>query len=76
MNVSPGFFNIWRFIRVFIDERTLAKIEIDKAPCVNEMWDLMDKNQVEKIFGGNCEIKKDNFWPPFIPNNNFGHEPT
>jgi hypothetical protein len=74
MNVSSGFFRAWTIIKNFVEERTLAKVTIDKQPSVPEMWDIMHPSQVEKVFGGEAETTTENFWPPMMPSDNYGHD--
>ena len=72
LNASKGFYNAWRIIRKFIEERTLTKLQIHMEINCKELFEQVHPDQLEKRFGGNAPDAEGIFWPPFIPSQNFG----
>jgi len=62
---------IWSMVKTFMEETTVNKIHFHKTNTCEEMWTHINKDQVEKRFGGNAPDTKDKFWPPMFPSENY-----
>lgn len=60
---SPSSITIpWRMVKTFLDEVTINKIKIVKGSSSPEMFTHINKSQLEKRFGGNCENLTTSSW--------------
>lgn len=69
---TPNSFKlIYKVVKYFLDKRTQDGINILKSGHYDQIWTHINKDQVEKKFGGNVETLVKDFWPPKSPNDNF-----
>lgn len=54
INTSTMFSFIWSIVKGFIDQKTRNKITVLKDNYLNELLEFVDKDNLPKIFGGNC----------------------
>ena len=71
-----GFSGFWTFlwiiVKSFLDESTNAKITIMDSSNKNLLFDLINKEQLEKKYGGDIEnIEEGHFFPPNNNNQNY-----
>ena len=55
---------LWKIAKKSIDPLTLQKFVVAEKDSVIELSQLIDPDNLEKRFGGNCENKVDNYFPP------------
>ena len=53
---------LWSAIKVFLEDTTAQKIQFHKSNTCDEMFTHINKDQIEKKFGGNANDMKDNYW--------------
>ncbi|EGR31019.1 cral trio domain protein [Ichthyophthirius multifiliis] len=51
----------WAMIKPLLDENTIEKVSIEKTNELKNLWNHVNKNQIEKRFSGNLE-NITNFW--------------
>jgi len=63
---------LWSFVGMMVDESTKKKIALMDDSMKDLIFEQLNKDQVEKIYGGNAEdIKEGEFFPPKYNNENF-----
>jgi len=63
MNIPYAFNMIFKIVSVFLDKRTLMKIQITSSSKNDGMLTHIHKDQLEKRFGGNRDQPEDNhYW--------------
>ena len=53
---------LWSGVKSFLEETTVQKIQFHKSNTCEEMFTHINKDQIEKRFGGNANNLKDKFW--------------
>lgn len=71
VNVSGWVKLLWRVIKGLIDNCTERKIKFLKNENLSEIFDLVDRSQVEKRYGGESETITEHFFPPKFPNKEY-----
>jgi hypothetical protein len=65
MNAPYLFSGVFKVVKLVIDKRTQAKINICSKATNPLMFEHISRHQLEKRFGGELEIPKEGeFWPP------------
>ena len=73
VNAPATFALVWRTIRFFIDENTRQKINISSEPVNPLIHQLAAPNQFEEKFGGTQKNREEGeYWPPYLPDMDFG----
>ena len=73
LNSPRAFSLIWNSIKYFFDENSVRKISIVSYNTCPVLLDLVSANQIEEKYGGSATDREcGNFWPPCLPDNNFG----
>eukprot|EP00831_Metopus_contortus_P023927 TRINITY_DN20992_c0_g2_i1.p2 TRINITY_DN20992_c0_g2~~TRINITY_DN20992_c0_g2_i1.p2 ORF type:complete len:144 (+),score=25.40 TRINITY_DN20992_c0_g2_i1:7-438(+) len=57
---------IWTVVKGFLEDFTVAKVNV-LGGDFSEMYTLIDKSQLEKKHGGDCEDITEDYFPPQIP---------
>lgn len=57
INAPMMFSVIWRIVKVFLHERTRAKISIIRGPGIAEMLEVIDAESLPEFLGGKCECE-------------------
>jgi len=55
VNTNFFFSAIWAIVKVFIDEKTRTKIIVEKSSYLKKLLEFVDKENLPKFFGGECE---------------------
>lgn len=66
---------IWAFVKSFLDETTVKKIRFLNDDTMSEIFEFINRDQVEERFGGtakNIVAGGNRCFPPIMPNNNCG----
>jgi len=58
INTNFMFRALWAIVKIFIAERTKKKITTLGSSYLNELLEVVDKNNLPKFLGGNCECKE------------------
>lgn len=61
---------MWKVVKGMIDKSTEKKIKILSGSSRKEMFEIMNKEQLEQKFGGSAR-NADIFFPPHFPSNNY-----
>jgi hypothetical protein len=69
LNMSTVLNFLWNIVKNWINPTTFNKIRFVKH--YNEIKETINPEQIEKKYGGLAEDKKDNYFPPTIPSDNF-----
>ena len=73
LNAPYTFAYAWKTISYFMDENTARKVQITSGKTLPELLELVAPNQLEEQLGGTAKNKEDGeFWPPILPDNDFG----
>ena len=73
LNAPITFAYAWKTISYFMDENTARKVQITSSPTLPELLELVAPNQLEEQLGGTAPNKEDgSYWPPSLPDTNFG----
>ena len=54
INTSTMFKFMWSIVKGFIDQKTRNKITVLKSEYTNELLEVIDKENLPTILGGNC----------------------
>jgi len=71
VNTPTSISIVWAMAKNLLEETTTNKIQFIKSNSCEEMWTHVNKQQVEKKFGGEAADLKDKFWPPVFPSKNY-----
>jgi hypothetical protein len=63
VNAPWTFSMVWKACKAFVEETTALKINISTKAGDANMWNHIDKSQIEKRYGGEAEDLTE-FWPP------------
>lgn len=65
-NPSTTFYMIWKIVSVVYNKKYLERVRIIKKTQNDKLWEILDPDNWEKKFGGNCEDLKPEigYWPP------------
>jgi len=55
INTTFFFKAIWTIVKVFIDEKTRAKIIVEKSSYQKKLLEFVDKENLPEMFGGECK---------------------
>jgi len=55
---------VWKIVKKVVDPLTVLKFVVCGDDFPQDLYKLIDPNNLEKRFGGNLEDKVDNFFPP------------
>ena len=73
VNASYTFAYAWKTLSYFLDESTSRKVQITSGKTVPELLELVAPNQLEEQYGGTAKDKEEGqYWPPSLPDNQFG----
>ena len=72
MNAPKTFTAVWTILQAIVDDNTKAKIFINSGANDPNMLKLIAPEQLEERYGGLNPTKTEDFWPPSVPNTNFG----
>ena len=56
VNAPYLFTGVWKFISIFMDKRTVKKASISSGPNTKELLEYIDKSNLPKCLGGDCEL--------------------
>jgi hypothetical protein len=62
---------IWNIIKNMLQPSTHKKIKFLKQDNVKEMFQSINPDQIENRYGGNAPNLEANFFPPYMPNENY-----
>jgi hypothetical protein len=72
INVSFFIWTIWNALKILLDPITLSKIKLYSPKEVSlELFNNINRKQVEKKFGGLAEDVSSNYFPPIFPNDEY-----
>ncbi|KAK0587189.1 hypothetical protein LWI29_018797 [Acer saccharum] len=54
INAGSGFRMLWKVIKAFLDERTLAKIQVLGYNYLSNLTEVIDPSNLPSFLGGNC----------------------
>jgi hypothetical protein len=74
LNVTFAIRLIWNIISPFADSMIRKKVRLTKESFHPDFVDMVHPSQVEKKYGGEAE-NVTQFWPPYCPSFEFGHDP-
>jgi hypothetical protein len=73
LNAPYTFAYTWRTISYMMDENTARKVQITSSKTLPELLELVAPNQLEESVGGTAKNREEGeFWPPSLPDNDFG----
>ena len=73
LSAPTTFAYAWKTISYFMDENTARKVQITSSKTLPELLELVAPNQLEEQMGGTAKNKEEGeFWPPSLPDNDFG----
>lgn len=61
----------WGLIKKFMDPSTQRKIRLLKGDALKDLFQFINRKQIEKKFGGLAEDVKEFFFPPIFPSNEY-----
>lgn len=61
INTCPGFFYVWKIIKVFMQPKTLEKITILNHDYINELLKYTTIDKIPKSLGGTCPFDIEEF---------------
>ncbi len=64
---------LWGIIKYMLDPETNKKIKILGDKGFDDIWDMINKDQVEARFEGSCPDLTKDFFPPSIPKDSKGN---
>ena len=67
VNVGSFFNMMWGVIKKIIDKNTEKKIKILKAGNILEIFEIINRSQIERKYCGEAENVKKYFFPPIFP---------
>ncbi len=72
INVSFFIWTVWNALKILLDPITISKIKLYSPKEVSlELFNNINRKQVEKKFGGLAEDISTNYFPPIFPNNEY-----
>ena len=58
INTTFFFKAIWAIVKHFVDEKTRAKIIVEKSSYLKKLLEFVDKENLPAMFGGECKCEK------------------
>jgi hypothetical protein len=66
---------VWKIVKNFLEETTVKKIRFLKKGYFDDVFEFINKDQVELKYGGTApNLQYGDYFPPHMPSNNFNND--
>jgi hypothetical protein len=62
---------IWKAVKIMLNPTTERKIRILNGKDCDQLWNVINKTQIEKKFGGTAENIDNHYFPPIFPSHHY-----